>query len=162
MRSLLLLISLVGSIWVSAAEPDHGLRTTKGESVQLQQYAGGGKWLVVMIWSVTCSICLEEMPRYSDFHLQRKDRDIHVLGVSLDGQESAAVIRAYMQDLGVRFPTVIAELGSFARWYQSELGESLRGTPTFLLYTPQGKLIANNPGPMRISALESYISRRGE
>ena len=44
--------------------------------------------------------------------------------------------------------------------YEVITEESFRGTPTFLLFTPEGELIGNMPGKLSINALESFIERK--
>lgn len=113
-----------------------------------------------MLWSVTCAICAREVPRYSDFHAQQKARGIKVPGVSLDGYAQQGTIQQTMQQWNIRFPTLFADLSPFASYYQRETGEQLLGTPTFLVYRPDGRMVANNRGLMRISALFDYIARQ--
>jgi len=113
-----------------------------------------------MLWSVTCGICAREVPVYSDFHDAQKSRGIKILGVALDGYEQKESIKNTMRRWDMRFPTLIADLGLFGSDYQIQTGERLMGTPTFMIYTPEGRLVANNTGPMRTSALLDYITRR--
>lgn len=163
-RLLVLMTALVGANVLAAertdAAADVGLVDLAGSVTDLKSHTGDGKWLVVMVWSVTCGICAREVPLYSDFHDEHKDKDIKILGVALDGYTERAAIESTMQRWDMRFPTLVADLGLFALNYELETGERLMGTPTFIVYTPQGELVANNPGPMRTSALVDYIARR--
>ncbi|MGI9335247.1 MAG: TlpA family protein disulfide reductase [Gammaproteobacteria bacterium] len=138
---------------------DVGLVDMAGKVTNLESHTGDGKWLVVMVWSVTCGVCAREVPVYSVFHDEHKDRDIKVLGVALDGYAQRNAIESTMKQWDMRFPTLVAEVGVFAFNYELATGERLMGTPTFMVYTPQGELVANNPGPMRTSALVDYIAR---
>ena len=38
--------------------------------------------------------------------------------------------------------------------------ENLRGTPTYLLFNPEGELLGNNPGRLSVEAIESFIARK--
>ena len=40
--------------------------------------------------------------------------------------------------------------------------ENLRGTPTYLLFSPVGELLGNNPGRLSVEAIESFIARKTE
>lgn len=156
---LLFLIVPLLTVNALAAQPNNGLVDLAGNAANLESHTGDGKWLVVMLWSVTCGICAREVPVYSDFHDEHKQQDIKILGVALDGYEQRDTIEKTMKDWDMRFPTLIADLGLFGLNYEQQTGESLMGTPTFLVYTPEGKLVANNPGPMRTSALVEFVAK---
>ena len=47
-------------------------------------------------------------------------------------------------------------------WMQQNLGESLIGTPTFILFDPEGKLVAAQPGIVAISSLEKFIIQNSD
>ncbi|MCP3870331.1 MAG: TlpA family protein disulfide reductase, partial [Gammaproteobacteria bacterium] len=145
---------------IAAGKPNVGLVDMEGNNTNIDAYTGNGKWLVVMLWSVTCGICAREVPVYSEFHDEHKSKDIRILGVSLDGFEKRNHIRDTMRQWDMRFPTLVADHGLFPANYEAATGERLVGTPTFMVYTPEGELVANNPGPMRTSALVDYITKR--
>ncbi len=42
-------------------------------------------------------------------------------------------------------------------WMEQSIGESLRGTPTFILFDPEGKLVAAQPGIVAVASLEKFI-----
>ena len=135
------------------------LRTFAGEEVSIDQYAGQDKWLLVMIWSTDCSVCFKEMPGIAKFHTGHEDIDAKVLGVALDGYDNREAVAAFAERYSLSFPNLIAEMPAFALRYEFEVGESLRGTPTYLLFNPAGELVANNPGPLRPVAVEQFMAR---
>ena len=159
-RLLLLIVPLLFLNAHATGQQNIGLVDMAGNVSNIESHTGDGKWMVVMLWSVTCGICAREVPVYSDFHDEHKGRDIKLLGVALDGYGEKKAIEDTMKRWSMRFPTLIADLGLFAFNYKLQTGEQLLGTPTFLVYTPKGKLVANNPGPMRTSALVDYIAKR--
>lgn len=156
-----LLISIFSLLPIrgNAFDPDLLLKTMDGQEVPLKNYLGKNKWTLVMIWASDCSICAQEVPEISRFHSEHSNSDARVIGVALDGYENKADIENFIERFPTNFPNLIADLNADALNYQAATGEALRGTPTFLLYSPKGELLANNPGPMRISALESYMAK---
>lgn len=144
----------------AAERNDIGLVTLDGNIAYLEDRKVDGKWLVVMVWATTCGICAREVPLYSDFHDAHKNDDIEILGIALDGIEQKGAIKDTMARWDMRFPTLVADLGVYAVNYEAQTGESLYGTPTFIVYDRKGQLVANNPGPMRTTALVNYIARR--
>jgi len=136
------------------------LQRIDGSVVDLDDLRGQGKWLLVMLWSTTCHICEEQKPSISAFHDKHKDNHAEVLGIAIDGIDKRAQIEANMERHPTSFPTLVGDIVIVASHYQGLTEESFRGTPTYLLFDPKGELVGNNPGPLRISALEGFIERK--
>lgn len=158
LTALFVLIFGVGVAQTASAGME--LQELNGEVVDLDDYTGDGKWLLVMIWSTTCHICEEQKPSISKFHNKHKDTDAQVLGIAIDGMKNIDAIKANVESQKTSFPSLVGELVVVASSYQGMTQESLRGTPTYLLFNPKGKLVGNNPGPMRIDALEQFMARK--
>ena len=136
------------------------LQELDGTVVDLDDYRGDGKWLLVMLWATTCHICEIQKPEISAFHDRHKDKDAHVLGIAIDGIEEIAAIKSNMQHNKTSFPSLIGNIAIVASHYQNMTEESLRGTPTYLLFDPQGELVGNNPGPLSPEAIEKFMARK--
>jgi len=120
---------------------------------------GQGQWTLVMIWATNCHVCKEQKPKLSVFHEKHKDRDARVVGIALDGKRGLTRVAAFMKKLNVKFPTFVGNPPSVMEQYMVLTEQRFRGTPTYLLFDPQGKLMGNNPGPITIAALERFIDR---
>lgn len=159
MRTLSIVFLLVLTSVAPAGELDRNLKDLQGNPASIEAHVGQGKWLLVMIWATTCSICYQEAPNIAEFHANHKDEDATVLGVALDGHDNLDSVQKFITDRGMQdFPNVIAEMPDFAYRYEVDVGERLFGTPTFLLFSPDGALVANNPGPVRPTAVETFIA----
>lgn len=134
-----------------------GLKTLDGQEALLADHVGNGKWLLVMIWASDCVICNKEMPQLSDFHFEHSDELAEVIGVSLDGYDNRADAQAFLDRHEPSFPNYVGEMITVAFGYQAMTGEQLYGTPSFLLFTPDGELVANNAGPVSAEALLRFI-----
>ena len=130
-----------------------------GKPVTTEADVGIGKWQVVMIWATDCHICSIMKPRMSAFHDKHKDSDAQVYGVALDGAANLDAVQKYMKDHKVTFPTYIGEMGLIAANFEINAEVRLSGTPTYMLFNPEGKLVAIDYGMLEIEALESFISR---
>lgn len=135
------------------------LHDMSGSIVDLDDYTGNGQWLLVMIWATDCHICHQQKPLISAFHDEHKDKDAQVIGIALDGPARMDAVQEYLDSTEVSFPTLVGDLLIVASHYTSLTEESLRGTPTYLLFSPQGELLGNNPGPLRISAVEAFMAK---
>lgn len=132
-----------------------------GQPRSIESYAGGGKWLVVMVWAHDCGICNQEAPSYARFHEARKEVDARVLGLSIDGAAGKAEALAFIARHQLPFPNLLGEPEVAGLKYQMLTQEGLRGTPTFLLYGPDGELRAAQAGAVSIKALEAFIAKNG-
>ena len=151
-----LLITLVSSVLLQASPVfAFDLDSFDGSTVKLEDKIGQDKWTLVMFWAHDCHVCKEEFPLLSDFHKRRDD--VEVIGISIDGQSKKDLAQAFLDKTKPSFSTYISDISLVAVNYQVLTEEGFRGTPTFLLFKPDGTLIGNNPGKLPISALENFI-----
>lgn len=129
----------------------------QGQPASIASYTGNGKWLAVMFWASDCHVCNVEAKNYADFHNRHHNRDASILGVSLDGANRAAA-EQFIRRHKLTFPNLIGESGLVALHYTSLVGETAFGTPSFLLYNPQGELVASQLGAVRVEKLEAFIN----
>lgn len=162
-RIWLLLLTLMVCIlsWSSAvnAAPkfDLELKTLDQQPTNLRDYIGQGQWVLVMFWASDCAICMKQEEAISTFHNAHKSKDAVVIGVAIDGYGRIGEIKNYLNRLKPSFDTLIGEIAIVANQYQLATSEAFFGTPTYLLFNRQGELVGNNPGILRISALEKFI-----
>lgn len=145
----MLLCSLSG---VAAAALE---RLNPGPSA-LDDYAGKGKWLVVMLWASDCIACNREAHQYVDFHEFHQDSDATVLGISLDGRDQEAAQR-FIDKHDVSFPNLIIDYEAAGRWFEELTGQRFLGTPGFLIIDPQGTLRAQQIGAVPVNLIEQFI-----
>lgn len=147
--ALLLLVQLA-----TAAQ----LQDLDGTARQLSDYAGKGKWLIVMIWASDCLICNKEAAHYEDFYQKHRNKDATVLGISVDGLLQVAAARQFIQAHKLTFPNLIGELEQVGLMVEDASGMQWVGTPTFLIYNPAGELKVADSGAVPVSLIEDYIA----
>ncbi len=131
-----------------------------GRPAKLESHTANGDWLVVMIWASDCHICNAEAAAYDAFHRAQRGADIGVLGISMDGEDKRSEARDFVKRHALSFPNLIGEPGMVALYYVSLTQESLRGTPTFLIFGPDGGLAAAQAGAVPVDAVERFIFRK--
>lgn len=132
-------------------------RDFNGQEKSISDFTGDGKWRVVMIWASDCHVCNKEAHTYIGFHEQHKDKDARMLGISLDGKDKIADARDFIRRHKVSFPNLIGEPVDVVTDYMQLTGSEWVGTPTFLIYTPEGKLVAKQEGAAPVSLIENFI-----
>lgn len=141
---------------------DIEVRTLDGESVPLSQYFEPGKWTMVMMWTTYCGACRSQYPSVSAFHDKHKNVDAKVIGMSLDGFAEVEKVRAYIAGKPMTFESSIVEADAIRGAYKALTEESFTGTPTYLMFNPQGDLVAHVPGLIAVEDIERYIAENGE
>jgi len=126
-----------------------------GKPDSINNHIGKDKWTILEVWSSDCTACRFHMPEMVEF--DGKLDNARLLGVTLDGQAGIKDTKEFLAEFDVEFPTIVSNAIEMNIWMQQSIGESLRGTPTFILFDPEGKLVAAQPGIVAISSLEKFI-----
>jgi len=124
----------------------------------IDNHSDPGKWLVVMIWASDCEVCKREVGSYQRFHEQHKQRDASVVGISLDGSQGKQAARGFVAEHGVSFNNLIGEPEAVSAYFQVLTGSPWIGTPSFLIYGPDGSLLAQQAGAVPVDLIEQFIA----
>ncbi|MCK5897205.1 MAG: TlpA family protein disulfide reductase [Cocleimonas sp.] len=127
----------------------------KGKALDIEKQLGGGKWSIVELWASDCHACRQHMPSMVKF--DGKLKNARILGVALDGQAGIADANAFVKEFGIKFKNIVSNPIEMNAWMMENVGEGLIGTPTFILFNPEGKLVAAQPGMISTESLETFI-----
>src|SRR5207247_1009810 len=89
-----------------ARAPDFQLDALDGSTVRLGDHLGR-EVVLLDFWATFCEPCLAAMPHLDALYRRQKARGFLVLGVSIDGPETLAQVRATASRLGVTFPVLL-------------------------------------------------------
>ena len=137
-----------------------GLFDFQGRSRALSEFTGQGRWTIVMFWASDCQVCNAEAQEYVLFHDRHHDKDAAVLGITLDGRAGKAEALQFIDRHMVAFPNLIGEPDVVAGVYMGLTGEPWLGTPSFLVYSPDGELRARQVGAVPTALIEAFIERK--
>ncbi len=135
-------------------------KITDGQIDDIKNHIGNGKWTILEVWASDCLQCRVHMPEMVEF--DGKLENARILGISLDGLRGIEDAKSFVSEFKIKFPTIISNPIEMNIWMQQNLGESLIGTPTFILFDPEGKLVAAQPGIVAISSLEKFIIQNSD
>jgi thiol-disulfide isomerase/thioredoxin len=155
-QQLLLMISLVFAF--SGLANAVSFDNFKGEQKKVEDYLGNGKWTVVMFWASDCHICRVKAPQYVAFQEKHKDGNIRMVGMALDGNINRADVEAFIADNKLNFPNLTGAPEDVAGFYQDNTGANFVGTPTFMIYSPDGEVRAADSGAIPVSIIEDFIN----
>lgn len=158
---LLMLFSclLVPALGMAQKGPGVIMQDLEGAFHGLDEFTGQGKWTVVMLWASDCHACNEEAHQYVKFHEDHKNSDATVLGISLDGKQKLDDAKQFVTRHGVSFPNLINEPLQVMQFYSGATGQAFIGTPTLMVYDPQGKLRGAQVGAVPVDIIEAFIAR---
>jgi len=151
---------LVVFLWlISPASGDDQARfaTLEGNSASLDEFTGHGKWLVVKIWASTCHVCNETAREMVALSTNRK-HDLQVLGIAVDGLPNRDGVLAFIEHHGLNYPTLLDDGRGAAYVYRRGVQRDWGGwTPTYLIFTPGGELVAQNIGAIAESDVVRFV-----
>ena len=151
---------LAGLTLTGQAAEDAVFTDLAGQPRTLESFTGGGKWLVVMLWASDCHVCNQEVGEYVRFHQAHKDKDASVLGISIDGQAKLADAQDFIKRHAVPFPNLIAEPETAMLYYMMHTQAAFAGTPTIMVYDPDGRLQAAQAGAVPPEIIEDFIAKQ--
>lgn len=134
----------------------HAMTNLKGQNSHVSSFAGKGKWLVVQVWKSDCKMCNIAMPDLVKF--SKKLPNTTVLGVTLDSNTN--VINAFNSRHKVQFPTLKSSAKEMNAYLNNIAGEGLTGTPTYLIYSPDGQLKALQPGLVPAATIYNFLNQQ--
>lgn len=129
-----------------------------GSKNAFSKYIGNGKWVVLKIWAHDCHVCNKEAHEYVAFHNKHKDKDAIMLGLSIDGKKNMDKAKDFMRRHKIPYRTFLGEPEIVANYYQNSTGSPWLGTPTFMIFDPSGKLVAESAGAVPIAVIEKFIA----
>jgi len=153
-RYLLPIILLLFSSGSSASS----FAALTGNQNSVDDYTGKGKWVVLMIWASDCHICNRESQSYVEFHEKYKNDNAVVVGLSMDGKAGTSDALEFLDRNKVSFDSLIGEPEQVASFYSEKVGIPWAGTPTFMIYAPDGSLAAQQVGAVPTELLENFIN----
>lgn len=131
----------------------------KGQQQSIDQYLENDKWLVVMFWASTCQVSDANIKQYVNFHETHKDDDAVVLGVSVDGKADIEKAKMFIENNKVGFNNVIVDYKEISALFSDIDGQDWEGTPSFLIISPEGELMAQQVGAVPANFIASYIKK---
>ena len=142
-----------GEVRVGEPAPDFLLPTTGGEVVSLSDLRG--KAVVVNFWATWCAPCRIEMPELEAAYQAHRD-EMEIIGVEVRASGSPQESNAFLQEVGVTFPTVRDEQGLMEQRYVRR-----PAYPTTIFIDPEGIVRLVQISPMTKEFIEEQLSALG-
>lgn len=152
-----LIMALLAHLTLFTA-PASALSGMDGKPASFDTLASKGKWTVVEAWASDCRACRSSIHETVDF--EAGNPDVAVVGISLDGDSGKANAEKFIDEFGLSFTNLLSNPSELDQYLYSTAKESFIGTPTFMVYDPEGKLRAVQPGIVTAEELAAFISKQ--
>jgi peroxiredoxin len=130
--------------------PDVGFDTTDARRLAMKDYAG--RPVLVNFWSISCSLCLHEIPQLSALYRDLGPAGLEVIGVAMSYDPPNLVV-AGVEQYGIPYPVAFDADASLARAFGR-----ISATPTWILVGPDGRIVARAAGETDFAALRALIA----
>jgi peroxiredoxin len=124
--------------------PDVTLPTLAGDSLALSDLRG--RYVLVNFWATWCPPCRAETPDLVALHHRFSDRDLTLVGISVD-LEGPHVVQAFVDEYEVPYPIALGGDGA------AEAFGGAFALPTSFLLNPEGEIIGRFPGVFPADAM---------
>jgi peroxiredoxin len=84
--------------------PDFALNDAAGKQIRLSDFRG--KVVLLNFWTTECVACQVEIPWFMEFQRTYQDRDLVVLGVSLD-DDGWKSVKPYLDEKNINYPVMV-------------------------------------------------------
>ena len=159
-RLILMAILCLNSVWATAVDLE--VVDLSGQPANLSQMAAQQQWNIIMVWATYCPACKKDFPQLNAFIDQYRNDPVRVVGVAVDGPEKITLVARTARSYDLKFVNAVIDVNDFAGHYQFETDQFFAGTPTYMVYNPDGKLVSYGPGGMDFAALSAFMKAQLE
>ena len=129
------------------------------DSDSIQDHLTVGKWNVVMIWAHDCVACNQEAADYAALHSRHTGKTAEVLGISMDGENFRTEARKFVERHNLTFPSLLLEPEELVSYYESMTQTPWIGTPSYMIFDPQGNLAAKQAGAIPAHLIDQFLAQ---
>jgi peroxiredoxin len=129
--------------------PDFSLSDADGKPVRLSDLRG--KVVLLNFWTTECPACQVEIPWFVEFQNTYRDRDLIVLGISLD-DDGWNSVKPYLAEKNINYPVMVGG-NEIARLYGAS-----KSAPLALIVDKSGRIAVTHVGLCPKGEYESAIT----
>lgn len=144
---------VVAGIWLMSSEtrpmPEVVFNLVDGRTLQSTDLRG--KSVLINFWSVSCEVCLRDMPRLTRLHETMEEHDFMVIGVAVPHDPPAAVI-GVVEKLEPAYPIALDVHGEVSKAFGG-----IKVTPTTYLVGPDGNINYSERGTLDETRIRATV-----
>ncbi len=151
--SLVAVLLLAGGVWflASGTRPMPEVSFTLTDGRQLHSTDLRGRSVLINFWSVSCEVCLRDMPTLARLHEEMREQGLEVIGVAMP-QDPPPAVMATVERLAPPYRIALDVNGELNRAFGG-----VQVTPTNILVGPDGNINYSERGPVDETRLRATI-----
>jgi len=151
--SLAAVAVLVAGVWLMSSStrpmPEVAFNLVDGRTVKSADLRG--KSVLINFWSVSCEVCLRDMPRLTELQERMTAQGLMVIGVAVPHDPPPAVIDL-VEKIKPGYAIALDVHGEISKAFGD-----IKVTPTNVLIDPQGNINFSQRGPLNESRIRATL-----
>ena len=123
----------------------------------LESELQNGRWELVMFWATYCHVCKKDFEKLAKFMQENSSVPMTIVGVVTDCADETAKTNSLVEKNDLDYTHILTDYPQANAVYEDYAGQRLIGTPSYLLYNPDNKLVAFNANSIDLDALEILV-----
>lgn len=136
----LALILSVGTLMAQKTVPSVEVKTLEGKTVNIQDYLGKGKPVVLSFWATWCAPCKKELDIIADMYPDWQEQGVELLAITIDDARQLAKVPGMVASKGWEY-TIISDSKQ-----QLQRSLNFQTVPQTFLVDGEGNIVYSHSG----------------
>lgn len=153
--TLLVLLTALCSVSLAGQgkiiQPPGKINSTLADQLQ------DGRYELVMFWATYCHTCKKDFIALGEFIEDNPEIPLTLVGVVVDGVEEISKTEELVEQNNLDYAHILTNYDMANEFHMQVTDRQLIGTPSYILYDKDNKLVGVNPNSIDIEALELFF-----
>jgi len=127
------------------------VKALTGQVATLGAVVSGKKPTMLVFWASWCPDCKAETPAVKAVYDSYAPKGLNVIGISTAGKDTVDMVKAYVQENGLKYPVYYDSIKAAAKAY------GITWIPTVILLDKTGKVVYKGP-KVSVPAIEALLA----
>jgi thiol-disulfide isomerase/thioredoxin len=124
----------------------------------LENQLENGRYELVMFWATYCHTCKKDFIALGEYIEDNPELSFTLVGVVVDGIDEVSKTEELVEKHKLNYAHILTDYDTANQFYTQVTDMQLMGTPSYILYDKDNKLVGVNPNSIDIEALDLFFS----